>query len=265
MRRAGLERPPLKHGPRQILLFTGPFLGGNTRRRRSRARICQTTFRGDWSPSVPRRRRRVPPLAPLRPFCISSVTRNRNSRNLGGDRVTAVRGVVTPSSSAPPTSAWHGDRCRFWRHEPLSARRRRHSICFWDEMPCQIINNSSFLLKVLTTGGLGAEMSSTNTTTRDCRLREVRRTSAPRVRGDVRAAGGQIDCSMAQAFAPWCCWTPGGLAMEAEGFVSLLLPPLPMFPIRGGPTTARAAGGADSPWVLAAMKQEGLLSVSQIT
>ncbi|PWI73345.1 hypothetical protein PCL_10360 [Purpureocillium lilacinum] len=85
-------------------------------------------------------------------------------------------------------------------------------------------------------------------------------TSAPRVRGDVRAAGGQIDCSMAQAFAPWCCWTPGGLAMEAEGFVSLLLPPLPMFPIRGGPTTARAAGGADSPWVLAAMKQEGLLS-----
>lgn len=225
--------------------------------------------------------------------------------------MTAVRGVVTPSSSAPPTSAWHGDRCRFWRHEPLSARRRQHSICFWDEMPCQIINNSSFLLKVLTTGGLGAEMSSTNTTTRDCRLREVRRsqprppllsavafrcrqcraaqqgrwtlyrlrhskyctkpahaeagTSAPRVRGDVRAAGGQIDCSMAQAFAPWCCWTPGGLAMEAEGFVSLLLPPLPMFPIRGGPTTARAAGGADSPWALAAMKQEGLLSVSQIT
>lgn len=36
------------------------FLGGNTRRRRSRARICQTTFRGDWSPSVPRRRRRAP-------------------------------------------------------------------------------------------------------------------------------------------------------------------------------------------------------------
>ena len=53
--------------------------------------------------------------------------------------------------------------------------------------------------------------------------------------------------------------------MEAEGFVSLLLPPLPMFPIRGGPTTAGAAGGADSPWVLAAMKQEGLLSDSQIT